>query len=504
MDGSHERAVSRGLAHLGDVTRDIVHSPKVIQFRIEMRAAANWLAARMPKRFASRASAVIAAPVSVGLRLWEIVLLSVVIQWGMMPILAQDFHRVSLAGPLSNIPAVILTGLIVPLGFLTLLATFVWARLSLLLARMLGFLAASLLAAVKWVSAWPRMSYRIPGPPLWLIVAFFVTLMCVAVAARAVVALRANRFARRQFAPPIRPLEWAAIIALVVLTALVATHPFAPVLNRGKLEVSVLDVGQGDSIFAAFPDGRTMLIDGGGQPGSEWVGGQRSGLDVGEQVVSPYLWSRGIKHLDVVALTHAHHDHLDGLHSVLQNFRVGELWIGRDEETHAFEDLLKEAREHGVRVVHEVSGSKFDWDGVTGDVLWPADLTPVNEASNDDSLVLRLEDGSVRFLLAGDIQKKVEQRLVREDAEIAADFLKVPHHGSKTSSTPDFVAAVAPKVAVVSAGEANPFGHPAPGTVERYAQAGVRLLRTDRDGAVTALTDGHALTVTTFAESHPN
>ncbi len=130
-----------GLAHLGDVTRDIVHSPKVIQFRIEMRAAANWLAVRMPKRFASRASTLVAVPVSIGLRLWEIVLLSVVIQWGMMPILAQDFHRVSLAGPLSNIPAVILTGLIVPLGFLTLLVTFVWARLSLLLARMLGFLA---------------------------------------------------------------------------------------------------------------------------------------------------------------------------------------------------------------------------------------------------------------------------------------------------------------------------------------------------------------------------
>jgi competence protein ComEC len=493
-----------GLAHLGDVTRDIVHSPKVIQFRIEMRAASNWLAARMPKRFAPRASRLLTFPVSAGLRLWEIVLLSVVIQWGMMPILAQDFHRVSLAGPLSNIPAVILTGLIVPLGFLTLLATFVWARLSLLLARMLGFLATSLLAIVKWVGAWPRVSYRIPGPPIWLIVSFFVALICVAVAARAAVALRTNRLARRKFAPPIRPLEWAAIVALAALTALVAAHPFAPVLNRGKLEVSVLDVGQGDSIFAAFPDGRTMLIDGGGQPGSEWADGQRSGLDVGEQVVSPYLWSRGIKRLDVIALTHAHHDHLDGLHSVMQNFRVGELWIGRDEETHAFEDLLKEARDHGVRVIHEVSGSKFDWDGVTGDVLWPADPTPVNEASNDDSLVLRLEDGSVRFLLAGDIQKKVEQRLVKEDADIAADFLKVPHHGSKTSSTPDFVAAVAPKVAVVSAGEANPFGHPAPGTVERYAQAGVRFLRTDRDGAVTALTDGHTLTVTTFTESHPN
>lgn len=153
--------------------------------------------------------------------------------------------------------------------------------------------------------------------------------------------------------------------------------------------------------------------------------------------------------------------------------------------------------------MHETAGSKFDWGGVDGSIRWPTDLPPVNEASNDDSLVVRLADGGVRFLLAGDIQKKVEQRLVTEDADVASDFLKVPHHGSKTSSTPDFVASVAPKVAVVFAGEANPFGHPAASTIDRYAQAGVRVLRTDRDGAVTALTDGHSLSVTTYTELHP-
>ena len=491
------------LRHLGDVTRDIVHAPKAIQFRIEMRAAAHWLAARMPGRLAAHAASLLSLPVRAGLRLWEIVLLSAVIQWGMMPMLAEDFHRVSLAGPLSNIPAVILTGLIVPLGFLALIATFVWAGLSVWLAKALGFLAGALLGIVKWFSAWPLVSYRIPGPPLWLVMAFLAALVCVATAARAAAATRTTRLARRGFAPAIRAAEWIPALALAVLTVLVATHPFAPALNRGKLEVSVLDVGQGDSIFTAFPNGRTMLIDGGGQPGSEWAGGHRSGIDIGEQVVSPYLWWRGIRRLDVVALTHAHHDHLDGLHSVLQNFRVGELWIGRDETTAAFESLLKEARERGVRIVHETLGSKFDWDGVEGSVLWPADLSPVNEASNDDSLIVRLDDGGVRFLLPGDAQKKVEQRLVAEHADLSADFLKVPHHGSKTSSTADFVAAVAPKVAVVSAGEANPFGHPAESTVERYTQAGVRLLRTDRDGAVTALTDGHSLVVTTYAEVHP-
>jgi competence protein ComEC len=246
-----------------------------------------------------------------------------------------------------------------------------------------------------------------------------------------------------------------------------------------------------------------MLVDGGGLPGSEPSGAQHTGPDVGEQVVSPYLWSRGLKRLDVVALTHAHHDHLDGLFSVLQNFHVGELWIGRDEETHAFEDLLSEARSRGISVLHETSGKTFNWDGAKGQILWPAEEPPAAQASNDDSMVMRIEDGAVRFLLPGDIQKSAEEDLAAERAPLAADFLKVPHHGSKTSSTPDFLAAVSPRVAVVSSGEGNPFGHPAPSTVERYRQAGIRLLRTDRDGAVTALTGGKNLVVSSYSETLP-
>ena len=493
-----------GLAHLGDVTRDIVHPPKIIQFRIEMRMADQWLASRMPPWIAKRADFLMALPIRAGLRLWEVALLSAVIQWGMMPLMAQDFHRVTLAGPLSNIPAVLLTGLIVPLGFLALLLTFVWARLAWALAQAPGYCAGLLLAIVNWFSRWPRMSYRVPGPPIWLIVLFFAAFAFVAAMARSAVARRRNRIARRALPPPIHPAEWISALALAVLTILVATHPFAPTLEKGRLEVSVLDVGQGDSIFVGFPNGRTLLIDGGGQPGSNWIAGRRPGMDIGEEIVSPYLWSRGLKHIDVVALTHAHHDHIDGLRSVLQNFAVRELWIGRDEQTPALASLLEEARSRGIAIIREKPGDHFDWGGVEGEILWPADTSPAPAASNDDSIVVRLTDGRQHLLLTGDIEKRSESALVSEHAPLAAEFLKVPHHGGKTSSTEAFLAAVAPRIAVVSVGESNPFGHPAEAVLERYEQAGVRLLRTDHDGAVAAITDGQNLEVRTFAELHPH
>lgn len=289
---------------------------------------------------------------------------------------------------------------------------------------------------------------------------------------------------------------------MTVCSLLVALFPFAPKGAAGKLEVTILDVGQGDSLFVVSPRGKTLLIDGGGAfrgfPGHE----EHVRIDPGEEAVSPYLWSRGYQKLDVVALTHAHQDHLGGLLAVLENFRVGRLWIGRDVNSPALAKLEELARVRKIPIEHEVRGKTFAWDGVDGEFFWPD--APSTEAGptakNNDSLVLRLHYGNRTILLPGDAEKEAERAILAEHdgASLQADVLKVGHHGGKNSTMPDFLAAVRPQVAIISAGDENPYGHPSPELLARLEAAGVRVVRTDRDGAVRVRTDGERVEVTCF------
>jgi len=471
------------LDHLSDVTRDASHAPRLIQFRLEMRAAAAWISARLPRFAASHGSGMLVRPFRAAFYFWEIIFISAILQLGMLPPLAYYFHRVALAGPLANVPALLLTGLAVPLGFFTLAASLVSHAFAAWPARILGVILAMLDAAVRWFAGWHGASYRIPGPPPALLAIFAAAAMALCAAIRT------------------RQKVWwssSAAIALLIVGAVIATHPFSPSLPKQRLELTVLDVGQGDSLFLSFPRGRTMLVDGGGELGNFHQAGMRSGIDVGEDVVSPYLWSRGIKRIDVVALTHAHEDHLGGLPAIFENFCVGEFWVGRDIHSAAYQQVIAAARAHGVLVRHLKQGDAFSEDGVSGEVLWPDDLSEGESAKNDDSLVLRLTDGSESLLLAGDIERPSERRILAEDQTVGVNFLKVAHHGSKTSTTDAFLSAAHPAFAAISAGRDNIFGHPSPEVTERLEAAGVRVYRTDRDGAITVSTDGKELSLRTF------
>jgi len=478
----------RALLHLTDVTMDAAHSPRAAQFRLDARTAAEWLGGRLPRWMAARAAALIAWPCRGAFALWEVALISLSIQLGMLPLMAHYFHRVSLAGPLANIPAVVLSALAVPVGFLMLAADFLWSALGSLVAPVVGKLTQALIASIEWFGQWRWGSYRVPGPPAWLLTAFFAAVVLLASAAR----LHLTR----------RLWHHLALVPVGFLVLLVATCPFSPQLHPGELEVTVLDVGQGDSLFVVSPAGRTLLIDAGGVFSTTQTG-FRTGFDVGEQVVSSYLWHRGVKRLDAAALTHAHNDHLGGLFSVLENFPVGELWIGREVTSPAFQALLDRARARGTRVVRLQRGRALDWGGVSVLVLWPETSEPTPAGANNDSLVLRLERGRHAFLLPGDIEGSVERELIVRGDPLGAAFLKVPHHGSRTSVSEEWVAAVAPAVATISAGEANPFGHPHRETLERLARPGLRLFSTHRDGAVTIRSDGQTLAISAHLQANP-
>jgi competence protein ComEC len=262
--------------------------------------------------------------------------------------------------------------------------------------------------------------------------------------------------------------------------------------------MTAIDVGQGDSIFVVFPDGKRMLVDGGGIPA---FGRQtRSQLDIGEDVVAPYLWDRGIRKLDVVALSHAHEDHIGGLPALVDDFHPKELWTGATPDSPIWRTLQQKAAANGVKIVPMHSPRSFAFGGAEIEVLAPPpDYVPTDSAKNDDSLVLRVGYGRNGFLLTGDAERPIERDMLAEHEIRRTDVLKVAHHGSRTSTNEDFVSAVEPVFAVISVGFENSYGLPNRDVIERLRQHRAVVYRTDQDGLITVLSDGYRLHVETHS-----
>lgn len=336
--------------------------------------------------------------------------------------------------------------------------------------------ASGALALVRWIArVFAVLVVPVPMPS-----AAHLAVM----AGAAIATFVANRFSRARVA-----LVATAVLMVVELVVRVRGAP------RGGLRVTFLDVGQGDSALIDLPDGSAMLVDGGGIVGSP--------IDVGERVLRPFLRARRRSRIDVVVLSHPHPDHFLGLASALEGIEVGELWdTGQGESEGAgpiYEAFLARMRTRGVRVrrPRDLCGTRAV-GGATVDVIAPCPDVASDRGANDNSFVLKIGYGTRSFLFAGDAEHVEEEELVALDGareRLAADVLKVGHHGSRTSTTPAFVDAVHPSVAVISCGVRNRFGHPSASTLDTLETAGVRFVRTDRQGGVVVRTDGATLAI---------
>ena len=335
-------------------------------------------------------------------------------------------------------------------------------------------------AIVSWHAA-VEPNWRIPTPPLWLAVAFSAAMIAAAVA---------------------RGRWWraAAGVAVAATLALLLWHPFPADFHRGQLELTAIDVGQGDSLLVVFPDGKRMLLDGGGIPA--FGRSARSQLDIGEDVVAPYLWDRSMRTLDVIAVSHAHDDHIGGLPALIGDFRPRELWAGATPDSPGWQAVVEKAAHGKARIVPLQSPGRFAYGGAEIEVLAPLpDYIPGDAPKNNDSLVLRVRYGKHSFLLCGDVEKQVERGMLAAGEIQPSDVLKVAHHGSRTSSTEEFLATVHPAFALISVGLENSYGHPNRDVVERLREHGAMVLRTDEDGLISVRSDGQRLYVDRYRDT---
>ena len=410
------------------------------------------------------------------------VVVSASVQLLLLPLMVVYFHRLSLASLLLNIVVSVLLGVLVVVAMLALLLSQVSTTMAAPLFKLANATNWAMVHSVDPFSDLGLASLRLPeysGPAALIYALYYLPLLLLVIALsnwRPLASQRDRKCKLHRFIIPAAAVQ-------VVLLAILIFHPLSNGRPDGNLLVDFLDVGQGDSALVTMPNGTTLLVDSGGR--LPFPATSDSARRIGETVVSEYLWWRGLSEIDYVVATHADADHIEGFNDVLRNFSVKAALVGPQ--------TLLETPTH-VETIH--SGDMMRFGDVDVSVLWPP--AHGGGSDNDNSLVLRIRYGERTILLTGDIEKAAERALAGQD--LKADVVKVPHHGSKTSSTDNFVQATKPTFAIISVGRNSMFGHPHEEVVQRWKSNGATVLTTGNSGTITVITNGHKLSLEKFIQ----
>jgi competence protein ComEC len=391
----------------------------------------------------------------------------------LLPVGALVFSRVTFAGLVLNFAAIPLMAVVQVAGMLLVPLSLLSVRVAAVLGYVAHVAATGLVRSAELVQYAPALSFRVAPPRWWVVAGYYAALVALIC------------WWRR---PRRRGLALAAVLGAA---SWIVVQPWTLITRwgDGRLHVTFLDVGQGDAALIRFPRGAAILVDTGGLTGSTF--------DLGDRVVAPVLRAAGVRRLDAIVLTHGDPDHIGGASSIIREFRPRQVWEGIEVPSFGpLRTLRGDARLVGAQWVNLKTGDRMVVDDVEVVIRHPdAPDWERQKVRNDDSIVAELRWRDVSVLLTGDIGKAVERTLSTAIPPVPLRIVKVPHHGSLTSSTPELLRAIAPRLAVVSAGRANHFGHPVPEVLERYRAAGAEVFRTDRDGAVTVDTDGETVDV---------